>query len=70
MITPDSLTVLGPRRGRKTRAEAPSRPLGFRFSPAEIERLELAAKLNHQKMSEFARDVILIATEDCLNDNS
>lgn len=70
MITPDSLTVLGPRRGRKTRAEAPSRPLGFRFSPAEIERLELAAKLNHQSVSQFTRDVVLTAAEDCLDPNS
>lgn len=65
-VTPDSLTVFGNRRGRKPRAEAPSIPTTVRLSPVESERLLLAAKANHQKASDFVRDAILTATEDCL----
>lgn len=61
-----SITVVGGRRGRKSRAEAPSLPKTIRMSPAEIERLEKAAKLNRQTPQDFARDAVLTATEDVL----
>jgi uncharacterized protein (DUF1778 family) len=55
---------------RKSRAEAPSRPVPIRLSPDEIERLKLAAHVNHQKVSEFARDALVTASEDCLEADS
>jgi len=54
------------RRGRPPRAEAPSTPLRIRFSPLERQRLELAAQANRQRPSDFARDAIVTAAEDCL----
>ncbi len=65
MSTPQ-LIVLGVRRGPKMRAEAPTVPRTFRFSPAEIERVRIAASINYQSVSEFARDAIVSAAEDCL----
>lgn len=65
-VSAESLTVFGGRRGRKPRAEQASVPKTFRFSPSEIERLEQAAKVNKQNTSDFARDAIVTAADDCL----
>jgi uncharacterized protein (DUF1778 family) len=55
---------------RTTRAEAPATPLPVRLSPAERERVEEAAKANHQKVSQFVRDAIVTAADDCLETHS
>lgn len=51
---------------RPRRAEAPSEPVRIRLSPWERQRFTLAARVNHQNLSQFARDAIVTATEDCL----
>lgn len=51
---------------RRARAEAPSTPTTMRLSPAEHDRLVEAARLNRQTLSQFARDAIVTAAEDCL----
>lgn len=51
---------------RPIRAEAPSLPLPIRLSPAERVRVELAAKANRQTPSQFARDALVTAAEECL----
>ena len=53
---------------RHARAEAPSRPLPVRISPVERERIKLAARVNRQTVSDFARDALMTAAEDCLED--
>ncbi len=63
-------TLMVLRRGRNPRAEAPSIPRTFRFSPAELHRMELAAKVNGQCPSQFARDAIVTAADDCLEPDS
>lgn len=50
------------------RAEAPSRVVRVRMSPAEIALAERAARLNQQSFSAFVRDSALIAAGDCLED--
>jgi len=50
------------------RAEAPSVALSTRLSPAERERIDQAAKANHQTVSQFARDAIVTAADECLED--
>ena len=69
-ITPDSLHILEPRRGRKARADAPSLVKTIRFSPQEWDRLQKAASVNRQRPSDFARDAIVTAAGDCLEPNS
>jgi uncharacterized protein (DUF1778 family) len=64
------MLVFGPRRGRRPRAEAPSSPLLTRLSPAERDRVKLAAAANNQSVSEFMRDALVTAAEDCLESNS
>ena len=59
---------LGPVVSRPTRAEAPSVPCCCRLSPAELERVNLAAKLNHQTRSQFRRDALVTVAEECLED--
>jgi len=51
---------------RPTRAEAPSVPTCTRLSPAELVRVTLAAATNHQTVSQFARDALVTAADDCL----
>ena len=51
---------------RKPRAEAPSRPVPVRLSPAELRRACEAAAVNHQLVGDFIRDAIVTASEDCL----
>ena len=61
-ITEHSITIIGNRR----RAEAPSSVTSIRLSPAEKQRAEIAARINGQKFSEFVRDAVVTASEDCL----
>ncbi len=56
------------RLGRSSRAEAPSLPFTVRISPDERQRVDEAAKANHQTTSEFARDALVTAADDCLDD--
>jgi uncharacterized protein (DUF1778 family) len=56
--------------GRRIRAEAPSRPYPVRLSPDERARVEAAARVNFQKFSEFARDALVTAADDCLEADS
>lgn len=51
---------------RRSRAEAPGQPMRVRLSPAELSRLKLAAFTNRQNLSQFARDALVTAAEDCL----
>ncbi len=51
---------------RPARAEAPSLPLHVRLSPAERKQVERAARANHQTVSDFARDALSEAADDCL----
>jgi uncharacterized protein (DUF1778 family) len=51
---------------RKPRAEAPAVPMPVRLSPAERERVQEAARVNNQKVSDFCRDALMCAAEDCL----
>ena len=51
---------------RRPRAEAPAVPLPIRLSPAERDRVALAAKLNRLTLSQFARDALVTAADDCL----
>ncbi len=53
---------------RPVRAEAPSQACCTRLSPAERQRVDLAARVNHQTMSQFARDALVTAADDCLDD--
>lgn len=66
MSTGPAILIVGGRRGRRPRAEAASVPLRTRLSPAERERVKLAARINHQNLSEFMRDALVTAAEDCL----
>ena len=50
------------------RAEAPSRPLAVRLSPQEQDTLKRAAKANYQTVSQFARDAMVGAAADTLED--
>ena len=54
------------RRGRPFRAEAPTVRQTIRLSPAELKRVKIAASTNYQTPSQFVRDAILTAAEDCL----
>jgi len=69
-VSEPQILIAGGRRGRRPRAEAPAVPLQTRLSPAERERVEQAAKANHQNLSEFVRDAIVTAADDCLEPNS
>ena len=51
---------------RPARAEAPSTPLPVRLSPEERDRVRQAAEANRQTVSQFARDALVTAAEDCL----
>lgn len=55
--------------GRRFRAEAPSSLRVFvRLSPSEHARMKSASTVNHQTISAFARDALVTAVEDCLED--
>ncbi len=51
---------------RPNRAEAPSQDFHLRLSPDERDRVELAAHANHQTPSEFGREALITAADDCL----
>ena len=51
---------------RPVRAEAPSVATCTRLSPAERARVDEAATANHQTISEFARDALVTAADECL----
>lgn len=55
---------------RETRAEAPSVPVPVRLSPVELERVREAARVNNQTPSQFMRDALVTAAEDCLEAHS
>lgn len=63
-----SMMILGgrSRRGRKPRAEAKGRPLTTLLSPAERERVKQAARRNHQSVSDFVRDAVVTAADECI----
>lgn len=52
---------------RPTRAEAPSVPTSTRLSPEERERVEQAARVTHQSLSQFQRDALLDRADEALN---
>jgi uncharacterized protein (DUF1778 family) len=60
------MIVLPHRRGPRLRAEAPTFPVPVRLSPAERERVRVAAQVNFQTVSQFIRDAVVTAAEDCL----
>lgn len=60
------MLIFAARRGRKPRAEAPGRPFTTLLSPKERERVRKAARRNRQSLSDFAREAIVTAAEDCL----
>lgn len=51
---------------RPARDGVPSGPVCVRLSEAERERVKEAARVNHQSRSQFIRDAIVTAAEDCL----
>lgn len=70
MAEPRVLVFGGARRGRRPRAEAAGVPLLTRLSPLERDRVKQAARVNGQSLSEFTRDALVTAAEDCLESNS
>lgn len=56
------------RPGRPCRAEAPGRLFHVRLSPRELDRVRRAAAVNRQGLSEFARDALVSAASDSLDD--
>lgn len=54
---------------RLPRAESASVVESVRLSPAERARAQKAAQVNRQKYSQFIRDAIVTAAEDCLEDD-
>lgn len=44
---------------RPGRSESPSVPIAVRVTQAERERIERAARENHQSLSQFQRDALL-----------
>lgn len=48
------------------RAESQSVPRTVRFSQQELHRVKVAASINFQTVSEFARLAIVSAAEECL----
>lgn len=50
---------------RPNRAEAPSLDFHLRLSPEERERVDQAAKVNHQTSSEFGRLAVMTAVAEC-----
>ena len=51
---------------RPTRAVAPGVPFTIRLSPDERIRLDQAMKANHQTQTEFVRDALMTAADECL----
>jgi uncharacterized membrane protein len=57
----------GPRRLNEPRAEAASRVYTLKLSPREMTQLRAAARANHQRPSEFARDAIVGAVLETID---
>jgi CxxC motif-containing protein (DUF1111 family) len=57
-------------RGRPPRAEAAARPFLVRLSPAERDRVERAARVNRQPAADFARDALVTAASESLDDDT
>jgi uncharacterized protein (DUF1778 family) len=53
---------------RQARAEAPGVPMTTRVSPSEKERVERAARANHQSLSDFKRDALLDRADQVLDE--
>jgi len=53
--------------GQPLRAEAASVAISTRLSPAERARVEEAALSCHQSVSQFSRDALMDAAEQCLD---
>ena len=51
--------------GPHPRAEETSEPVTVRLSPAERDVVERAARANRQSRSQFIRDVVMDAAEEC-----
>lgn len=51
---------------RPARAEAPSTPMATRVSQVERDRIEQAARVNHQSLSQFQRDALLDRADQTL----
>lgn len=52
---------------RPARADTPTAPLSTRVSQAERERIERAARENHQSLSQFQRDALLDRADQTLD---
>lgn len=54
------------RRGRRRRGSATAQVYAVRLTPDERARLEAAARANHQRPADFARDALVTAADDIL----
>lgn len=54
------------RGGRPTRNDEPTKSYTVRLTEAERKRINQAARANRQKPSEFVRDAVVTAADDCL----
>lgn len=52
--------------GRLVGRERRQRLVAVRLSPQERQRVEKAAEVNRQRLSEFMRDALACAADDCL----
>lgn len=52
----------------RLRGTAKSTPIQVRFSPEERAWIHQAARVNRQTVSTFIRDVVLLAADECLED--
>ena len=52
---------------RHTRADTPSTPIAVRVSQEERERIERAARVNRQSLSQFQRDALLNLADQTLD---
>ncbi len=67
MSEPQLFIMGGPKkRGRRPRADSESQPFPVRLSQAERAIVKEAARVNHQRPSEFMRDALLTAAGECL----
>lgn len=58
----------GEAMSRQSRAETPSVPIAVRVSQEERDRIEKAAKVNRQSLSQFQRDALLDRADQTLDD--
>ena len=55
---------------RHSRAEAPSTSISVPLSPVERGRVREAAKVNGLSLSQFGRDALMEAAEECLEEQA